>query len=89
MFPVARRVLGASHEFTFKMSLSYAAAIVNASGATLDDVREAVNTLEETARTARQVLGGQHPTTVEAKRSLFAVQAILANARRGSTSFKN
>jgi len=30
-------------------------------GATLDDLREAVNTLEDTERTARRVLGGAHP----------------------------
>jgi hypothetical protein len=32
-------------------------------GATLDDLREAVATLEDTARIARRVLGGSHPTT--------------------------
>ena len=30
-------------------------------GATLDDLREAVATLEETAPTARRVFGGAHP----------------------------
>ena len=34
-------------------------------GATLDDIREAVNILEETERTARRVLGGAHPLTVD------------------------
>ena len=33
--------------------------------ATLDDLREAVRTLEETERTARRVLGGAHPFTAE------------------------
>ena len=32
-------------------------------GATLAELREAVNTLEETDRTARRVLGGAHPIT--------------------------
>ena len=32
-------------------------------GATLDDLREAVATLEETERTARRVMGGAHPIT--------------------------
>ncbi len=32
-------------------------------GATLDDLREAVNTLEELERTARRVLGDVHPIT--------------------------
>ena len=31
----------------------------------LDDVREAVTTLEETARIARRVFGGAHPLTAE------------------------
>ena len=31
-------------------------------GATLDDLREAVTTLEDTERIARRVLGGAHPT---------------------------
>jgi hypothetical protein len=33
-------------------------------GATLDDLREAVTTLEEAEQIARRVLGGTHPTTV-------------------------
>ena len=32
-------------------------------GSTLDDLREAVTTLEDAERTARRVLGGAHPTT--------------------------
>ena len=32
-------------------------------GATLDDLREAVTTLEESERIARRVLGGAHPLT--------------------------
>ena len=32
-------------------------------GATLDDLREAVATLEDAGRIARRVLGGTHPTT--------------------------
>ena len=32
-------------------------------GATLDDLREAVTTLEDTERIARRVLGGAHPLT--------------------------
>ena len=32
---------------------------------TLDDLREAVTTLEDTERTARRVLGGAHPLVVD------------------------
>ena len=61
--PVARRVLGDNHEVTLRVKLTYALALYNDTGATLDDLREAVTTLEETARTARRVLGGTHPFT--------------------------
>ena len=62
--PVARRVLGDSHEITLRMRWVYAETFYKADAATLDDLREAVNTLEETERTARRVLGGAHPTTL-------------------------
>ena len=39
-------------------------------GATLDDLREAVVTLEDSERIARRVLGGAHPTTVGIESSL-------------------
>ena len=41
----------------------YARALYKDDSATLDDLREAVATLEETKRIARRVLGGAHPTT--------------------------
>ena len=62
--PAARRVLGESHVVMLWMRRNYAEALCRVDGATLDDVREAVNTLEETERTARRVLGGAHPTTL-------------------------
>ena len=61
--PVARRVLGEDHEATLRMRTTYATALCGSFGATPDDLREAVTTLEETARTARRVLGAAHPTT--------------------------
>ena len=63
MIPVARRFLGESNEHTLKMSWNYAAALYNDEGATLDDLREAVTTLEEIEPIARRVLGGAHPLT--------------------------
>jgi hypothetical protein len=41
----------------------YAQTLHTADGATLDDLHEALKTLEETVRTARRVLGGEHPVT--------------------------
>ena len=45
------------------MRWNYARALYEDVGATLDDLREAVATLEDTERTARRVLGGAHPDT--------------------------
>ena len=50
----------------------------SADGATLEDIREAVNELEDTERTARQVLGGTHPLTVDiGEKSLQDARAML------------
>ena len=46
-------------------------------GATLDDLREAVDTLEEIERTARRVLGGAHSLTVDIEGDLRDARAVL------------
>ena len=79
--PVARRVLGESHDLTLRMRWSYAGALYEDNGATLDDLREAVTTLEDTARIARRVLGGAHPLTNIIERNLSIVQDLAH--RRG------
>ena len=60
--PVARRVLGESHDLTIRMVRSYAIALFRSNDATLDDLREAVETLAETERTARRARR-RHPVT--------------------------
>ena len=50
-------------------------------GATLDDLREASNTLGETARTARRVLGGAHPLTVDIEHGLRWLREALEQPR--------
>ena len=45
--------------------------------ATLDDLREAVTTLEDTGRTARRVLGGEHPLTLAFGCDLREARAAL------------
>ena len=75
--PVARHVLGESNELTLKMRWSYAVALYRDPGATLDDLREAVTTLEETERTARRVMGGAHPFIVEMEPALKNSRAAL------------
>ena len=63
----------------------YAETFYKADAATLDDLREAVNTLEETERTARRVLGGTHPVTTFIECHLRNARAALA-ARDGDVS---
>jgi hypothetical protein len=80
--PVARRVLGETSDITLKMRKIYAQSLCQDDSATLDELREAVTTLEETERTARRVLGGDHPLTVGVETSLRNARAALA-ARAG------
>ena len=74
---MARRVLGEGHEFTLNMKKSYAGSLVINNGATLDDLREAITTLEELAPTARRVLGGAHPIATEIQLCLQDARAAL------------
>ena len=75
--PLARRVLGEGCEATLIMRLNYAKAFYTDPNATLDDLREAVTTLEELETTARRVLGGSYPTTVTIEASLQDARAAL------------
>ena len=52
------------------MKEKYAKALYKDDGSTLDDLREAVATLEETTRTARRVLGGAHPLVLALEGSM-------------------
>ena len=72
--PVARRVLGDSHDLMLRMRWIHAEALYKDDGATLDDLREAVTTFEDTMRTAHRVLGGAHPL-------VEAIEWHLRNAR--------
>ena len=55
----------------------YAVALCSDTGVTLDDLREALTTLEEVERTARRVLGGAHPFTLSIAQNLRNVRAML------------
>ena len=77
MMPVARRVLGDAHNLTLRMRWCYAQSLYENPGATLDDLREAVKTLEETERTMRRVFGGAYPTTVDIGECLQESRAAL------------
>ncbi len=77
MMPVSQRFLGDDHEFTLKMRSVYAHSLYSNQGATLDDLREAVTTLENTERTARRVMGGAHPLTTGIEGGLRDVRAAI------------
>ena len=80
---VARRVLGDTDSRTLSIRWGYAAALYSDQGATLDDLREAVATHEETERIARRVFGGAHPTTVGIESSLRNARAVLRARESG------
>ena len=84
--PVARRVLGESHELTLRVSYNYAEVLYKADSATLDDRRAALTTLEDTERTARRVLGGAHPTTMDIGGCLQESRAVLHAHETGNLS---
>ena len=75
---VARRVLGENHDLTLVIRSNYAMALFKDPSATLDDLREAVTTLEDLDRIARRVLGGAHPTTARIEGQLRAARAARA-----------
>ena len=75
--PVARRVLEVSHCVTLQMRSLYAKALFTDSGATLDDLREAVTTLEDVERVVRRMMGGAHPLTTAIEDDLRYSRAAL------------
>ena len=77
--PVARRILGDDYALTIGMRGNYARAFYRDPDATLHDIREAVNMLEELYLAAWRVHGGAQPTVAGVKRSLrFARKALRA-----------
>ena len=79
---LSQRVLGKNNELTLRLRKVYARALYEDDGATLGDLHEAVETLEDTARTARRVLGSTHPVTTAIGESLYESRATLAVAER-------
>ena len=78
--PVAQHFLGNRNEITLYLRWSYAQSLRCADCATLDDLREAVTILEETASNFRRVLGGAHPRMAELERALRQSRAALLEA---------
>ncbi len=63
----------------------YAKALCKDPAATLDDLREAVTTLEDAERTTRRVFGGEHPFARAIEGDLRNACAAL-RAREGASS---
>ena len=61
---------------------NYAQGLWKDPAATLDDLREAMTTLEEIETTARRVLGGAKPLTVAIERELQQSREVLQIAQR-------
>ena len=80
--PATRRILGESHQITLHLRCNYALALYEDPAATLDDLREAVTTLEEIETSARRVLGGAKPLTVAIERELQQSREVLQIAQR-------
>ena len=80
--PVARRVLGEGNEITLRMRRNYARTL-SSGGDTLDDLSEAVDTLEDLEQIARRVLGDAHPFT-ESLGILPQVREALTTKRRNT-----
>ena len=81
--PVAQRVRGKGDDNTLRLSWNYAKALYKDDDATLDDIREAVTTLEDAERIARRVLGGANPTTTGIEIQLQGARLVLS-ARESS-----
>ena len=68
-------------DVTLKMRSIYARALCEDANATLDDLREAVTTLEDAEQTARRVFGGTHPLVRRIGDDLRVSRGMLCAAR--------
>ena len=75
--PVARRALDNNDDTTIRIRLNYGWALYKDTGATLDDLREAVTTLEDMEPIARRLLGNSHPTVRATEFGLRQTRAAL------------
>ena len=90
MIPVAQRVLGENYDITHRMRLTYAQTLylVHDNFPPLDDLREAVTTVEETARTARRVFGNSHPLLRDIGICLQGARAALRDREGRETQLR-
>jgi len=76
VMPVALRIF--DDETAIKMRMVYARTFYEDDAATLDDLSEAVNMLEETIRTVRRVFGFSHPNVRFFDESLREARVALS-----------
>ena len=82
--PIARRVLGDSDKTMLRLRVNYARALcVDAvTGTSLDDLREAVTTIEDSERTARRVFSGANPFVEQVEHFLRESRGLLHKKRK-------
>ena len=82
--PVARRALKDNDSITLKMRWLYARALYADPAAPLDNLREAVATLESVANSWKCILGHAHPETPKVQAALEEAREALAERRAAS-----
>jgi hypothetical protein len=83
---VARRILGETNSTTLGMRWLYALTLRKKDGATLDDLRESVETLGSVAPLWTRVFGPSHPDTPSVQRALEDARKALAARAAASSS---
>ena len=61
-------------------------ALYNDKGATLDNLREAVETLDSVAKSWKRVFGESHPETPRVQNALATAREKLADARAAASN---
>ena len=69
-----------------RMGWNYALALYRDNGATLDDLHEAVSTLESVARLWTRIFGEAHPETPKVQGALEVAREKLADARAAASN---
>jgi hypothetical protein len=80
---VAKRCLGPDHDLTLKLRLCESGAVAHDDTASLDELKQAVATMEDVCKRARRVLGSEHPLTDVYQRKRDSVRdAYLSRLRQ-------
>ncbi len=83
--PVARRVSGDNDVNTLRLRWNYARTLYMDEGATLNDLHEAVATLESVANSWKRIFGPAHPDTPKAQAALRTARGALAKHAAASS----